>query len=204
MKTRALLFALPLLALGGCRDNRASVTIHGICDPPATCSFTGTCDAFSLTVPTIDATTSTSGRLKVYVEVENQLPDNGKADTFRTNTNDAHVDEIVLTYQGIALPRQVIGTQSLIPTAGTSVVAVELIPASLNALATLGAYAPTVTPREMTAVLKLGGYWDDGSRWETGEFPVAIRVCSGCVPSCADPASTCPPSSNGQLPIECL
>ena len=205
MNTRALLLALPLLALGlgGCRDNRASVSIHGICSVPASCTFSGKCEAFALDVPTIDAGTSTSGRLLVAIEVENQLANNAQAETFRTNTNDAHVDEFMVTYEGISLPRQVIGTQAIVPTGGTAVVAVEIIPAALNALGTLGLYGPTTTPREMTAVLKLGGYWDDGSRWETGEFPIAVRVCTGCVPSCANPAATCPPDSNGQLPIAC-
>lgn len=206
MKTRALLLALPLVALGlgGCRDNRASVSIHGICSIPATCTFSGKCEAFALDVPTIDAGTSTSGRLLLPLEVANQLADNSSTDTFKTNTNDAHVDEVLIDYQGITLPRQVIGTQALIPTAGTAVLAVEVIPAALNALTVLGAYAPTATPREMTAVVKLGGYWDDGSRWETGEFPIAVRVCTGCVASCTTPTATCPPDSNGQLPIACL
>jgi len=44
MKTRALLLALPLVALASCRDNRASITIQDICYPTKTCVFTDKCE----------------------------------------------------------------------------------------------------------------------------------------------------------------
>ena len=206
MKTRALLLALPALALalGGCRDNRASISIHGVCAPPtSTCTFSGKCDAFYLGMATIDTNVSAAGELMLPIEVENQLQDNTNTQEFHTNSNDAHVDEVIVTYDGLALPQAVIGAQQLIPTGSTAVVAATIIPASAATLAALKTYA-TATGREMTATVKFGGYWDDGSRWETGEFPLPVVVCAGCVGSCANPGATCPPSVNGQLPIACF
>lgn len=202
MNTRALLFALPVLALGlgGCRDNRASVSIHAICTVKAECTFSGKCDTYLAGNPVVDAVTSTSGRLTLFLEAGNQLADNSSKDTFRTNTNDAHVDEIIVDYEGIALPRQVIATQQLIASNSTSVIGIDVIPSSTAAQTALAAYAPTATPRGMTAVVKLGGYWDDGSRWETGEFPISIDVCSNCIPLCAAGAGC---GGEGQLPQAC-
>ena len=202
MKTRALLLTLPLLAiaLGGCRDNRASVSVHGICTVTAACTFSGKCDAFLAGNPAVDAVNSAGGLLTLFLEVENQLTDNSQAETFRTNTNDAHVDEIIVEYQGIALPRQVVGTQQRVPTAGTAVIGVDVVPASAANAAVLAAYAPTTTPREMTAVIKFGGYFDDGSRFETGDFPVAVDVCSACISPCASGVACGAP---GTIPAAC-
>ena len=202
MKTRALLLALPLLALAGCRDNRASITLTGICSLTASCTFAGKCDAYLAGEPVIDAATSASGILTIFVEAENQAPDNTDRDIYRTNTNNAHVDELVVEYSGLALPRQVMGTQQIVPAGGTSVIAVDLIPGSLGALPALAAYAPTAIPREMTATVTLRGYFDDGTRFETGEFPVAVGVCSGCVAACTA-GIACPPGNDGQLPRAC-
>jgi hypothetical protein len=57
---------------------------------------------------------------------------------------------------------------------------------------------PTVTG-EALARVRLRGYYDDGSRFETGEFTVSFFVCSGCTASCTTAA--CP--QNGQAPVTC-
>jgi hypothetical protein len=205
MKTRALLLALPLLALSqaGCVDNRASVTLNGICAPSSACTFAAKCDAYFAGNPAMDAVGSPDGELLLFIEVANQLPDNSSTDLQRTNTNAAHVDQIKISYQGIGLPAQVIGTQQRVQAGGTSVLGVPVIQASAANLAALAAYAPTATPLEMTAVLKLGGYYDDGTRFETGEFPIAIDVCSACLAGCpAGKVISC--GSLGTQPIGCL
>jgi hypothetical protein len=205
MKTRAhLLLALPIVALvlPGCVvDNRASVAIQAICAIPTSCAFASTCDEVYIGFPTIDTAVSATGRVWLTVQLENRLEDNSNPDTKRLNTNDAHVDEMVVEYEGVSLPRQVLGVQFSVPAASNTVVSVEVIPAALGALPTLAAYA-TPVGREMIANLRMRGYYDDGTRFETGEFPITIRVCAGCVTAC--PAATCPPDSNGQLPIACL
>lgn len=211
MNTRALLLALPLVVLAGCKeDNLASVQIQGICVPTDDCTFSNSCDAFYLGVPTLDVASSSLDRLWLILQLENQLTDNSNSNTFRTNTNDAHVDQAVIEYEGLALPRQVLGLNYTIPVNDTNLVSVEVIPDALNASAQLAAYAPTADPRELLAKVVIRGYYDDGTRFETGEFPVSVRICSGCVTATSGlcpggaTAATCPPASNGQLPLSCL
>ena len=136
----------------------------------------------------------------LYLQVENQLPENGNASTGRVNTNDAHVDEAIVEYEGVAFPKVVQGMNLWVPAGGGSVVKVEVVPGTLGG--TLGAFSGNLVGN-----VRLGGYFDDGTRFETGDFPVTVRVCQGCLPTtqlCAAGAPTCPPNSNGQLPITCM
>ena len=97
MKTRALLLALPLAALAACRDNRASVQIQEICSATDDCTFGDKCD-FSTPEPIFDP--SVADRLTLPLQVENQLVDNTNLGLGKTNTNDAHVDEVAVEYTG--------------------------------------------------------------------------------------------------------
>ncbi len=203
LATAALLGALA--GAGGCADNRASIQIQSVCAPPDDCTFgDGGCDATYLSWPTLDVGASTRDTLTLYLQVENQLPDNGDAATYRTDTNGAHVDETVIEYEGVALPPVAIGSNFYIQSESVTVVKVEVIPDALNATTVLAAYAPTADPRELLATIRMRGYLDDDSRFETGEFPVTVRVCTGCVGSCGAGISTCPPDSDGQLPLVCM
>jgi hypothetical protein len=205
MKTRALLFALPLLALAGCRDNMATVQIQDICFPTDDCSFENTCDAIFLGNAKLDVSFSALDRLALYIQVDNQTEDNTNTDIGKTNTNDAHVDQAVIEYEGIDLPRQVLAMAPFrVPAENSQLVRVDVIPDQMNAGPVLAAFAPTPEPRQMLALLQLRGYFDDGSRFETAEFPIGIDVCSGCIEFvCPAGTFTCPPASNGQLPISC-
>jgi hypothetical protein len=201
MKTRNAVLA-SALAFGaalfghGCADDRASVQIQSVCAPPDTCAFSGACEAQYISWPTLDTAASATDTVFLYLQVENQLPDNGNPDIGRLNTNDAHVDEAVIEYEGFPLPKAVVGSNFNIPASETSVVKVEVI--SSTAGTALGAFTG-----EVVANLRLRGYYDDGTRFETGEFPITVRICSGCVGlSCAGGPS-CPPNSDGQLPISC-
>jgi hypothetical protein len=208
MKTRALILALPLVAVAACRDNRASVAVQAICAVPDTCKFSaGACDAVYIGYPTIDASITDS--LMLFIQVANQLPDVTNLSSGKVNTNDAHVDQTVVDFEGPALPQAVLQTNMHIPTNGTTVIGVEVIPAILNGAAALRAYAPSGLPeRDMVANLRLRGYFDDGSRFETGQFPIGIRVCqSSTTTSCGTvvcPAGTgyCP--APGQAPASCV
>lgn len=206
MKTRAFLLALPLLAIAGCRDNRASIQIQAVCAPTDNCSFSGTCDAQYIGFATVDSTRT--DHLWLLLQVENQLPDNTDRSVGKLNTNDAHIDQVVVEYDGIGLGRAVVDVIDYrVPASGSSVISVEAIPASLNATPVLTSFAPTTATRTMVANVRLRGFYDDGSRFETGEFPVGIRVCAGCLTAATGlcpTAATCPPASNGQLPIVCL
>jgi hypothetical protein len=193
--TVALATAIVLGALagaGGCADNRASIQVQAVCVPTDDCTFSDTCDAQYIGYPTLDTTTSTSGVLWLILQVENPLPDNSDEEIGRVNTNDAHIDETVIEYEGSigTLGRAAIGSNFYVPASGSAVVSVQ-VPLS-------GASAGVVI-----AKIRMRGYLDDDSRFETGEFPVAVRICAGCVGTLCAGAATCPPDSDGQLPLTC-
>ncbi len=181
----------------GCADDRATVQIQHVCSPPDTCAFDEGCDAQYISWPTLDRTASPTDTVILYLQVENQLPDNSNANTGRLNTNDAHVDEAIVEYEGVPLPKITAGMNLRVAAGSTSVVKVEVIPTAIGTA--LAAFTG-----ELLANVRLGGYFDDGTRFETGDFAVTVRVCAGCVGlSCAG-GPTCPPNSEGQLPVTCM
>jgi hypothetical protein len=205
MKTRALFLALPLLALGalgGCRDNSASLQIQAMCFPTDDCTFGSTCDNSFMGVATLDPTLgTTSAALTLIFQLENQVPDNEDLDLGRTNTNDAQVDEIQIEYDGPAVPRQVMGANVWVPANGTTLIVIPVIPPGFNTQLT--AYASPFG-REMTARVRLGGFWYHGDRFETAEFPVAVKICDGCLGAGCGSFPTCPPDRPAQLPVVCM
>jgi hypothetical protein len=201
MKTRlaALASAATLGALAGasgCADNRASVQVQMICVPTEDCTFARTCETEFAGYPTYDRTGGSGGGLILFLQVANQVPSNGDLSAGRVNTNDAHVDEIAVTVTGAAAADYAIGGNGLIPAGGSAVVAV---PVALPGFGT----------GEALAKIRLRGYYDHGARFETGEFPVTISICSGCLgtacpPTTADPnPTTCPEGGEGQRPLTC-
>jgi len=203
MKTRALLLALPLLALG-CRDQNSSLQIQAICMPTDDCTFSDTCDAQYIGFPSVDTTLSATGELWLLLQLENQVLDNGDDDVGRTNTNDAHVDETVVEFDGIPIPRQIRGVNYYVPASGSAVVSVLAIPPGYASVLQLYDGGTTLG-QHITARIKLRGYWDHGGRFETAEFPVGVNVCQGCNAAYDCGAlATCPPQTNGQLPIVCM
>jgi hypothetical protein len=200
MKTRALLLALPLLAVASCRDNRSSVTIQQACFPTDDCTFSDKCDKVVSGAMILDATGPCW--LRTHLQVANQLADNSSADLQRTNPNGAHVDQVAVEYSGVGLPKDVYDTNSFVPAGGTAVVLVDAIrPLGTNP-ATLLAYAQSVQGAQLIANVRLRGYYDDGSRFETGEFPIATYVCAGCVTACAAGTLACP--VEGMDPATCV
>src|SRR5512143_2713466 len=197
MKTRlaALATAAALGALagaGGCVDNRASIQLQAICAPPATCTFTEKCDAQYIGYPALDKGASPNDTLWLTLQVANQLPNNQNLDTGRLNTNNAHVDEVAIEFEGGLTGTQTTGSNYEIPAEGTSVISTQLDLAAAAA-------------GEVLARIRARGYLDDGTRFETGEFPVTVIVCaSGCAPAACGGGRTCPPDSEGQLPLACV
>lgn len=201
MKTRALRLALPLLALLSCRDNRASIQIQAICAPTKDCKFGGTCDAQYINYPVVDSTGP--GELHLLIQVENQLQDNTDKLSGKLNTNDAYLDQAVVDYDGIGLPRDVYDLPSYrIPANGSSVVSLWPVRGSAAGRAALAAYGPSPSGRTFVANLRLRGRLDDGSRFETGQFSIGVNACTGCLP--ADPCpgmNACP--TVGMEPVAC-
>jgi hypothetical protein len=198
MKTRlaALAFVAALGALAGasgCADNRASVQIDMICVPTKDCTFASTCEKEYVGYPTFDVGSTTaprSGGLMLFLQVANQVPSNEDLSAGRVNTNDAHVDEIAVTVEGATVADYEIGGNGLLPAGGTSIVGVPI--------AIVGGGTG-----EALAKIRLRGYYDHGARFETGEFPVAIAICSGCLGTLCDTPTTCPENGEGQRPLTC-
>jgi hypothetical protein len=190
MKHPALL--VPLLALVSCHQNGATVQIQGICGVPDTCTFSGKCDAFELGNPLIDTGTASDKALQTFMQFENQAPDNSQKDIYRTNTNDAHLDEAVVEYSGAFSGKAVFGMRGDVPAGGTSVAEVDLVPHFV------GTVLPNYTSyEEVIATLRVRGHFDDGTSFETAEYPVTINLCSGCTPC---PGSCQYPSQCGSFP----
>lgn len=198
MKRLATLLSVALLGAlagaSGCVENRASVQLQAICVPTDDCTFADTCDAQYIGYPTLDVSTSPAGVLWLLVQVGNQLPNNEDLDVGRTNTNDAHVDETYVEFEGARGGTASVGSNYLVPAEGTAVISVQLD------LST--AIVPAGGTAEVLAHVRLRGYFDDGSRFESGDFPVLVRVCDGCVGTFG--CAVCPPDSDGQLPATCI
>lgn len=195
MKTRALLLALPAVLLGSCRDNRVSVDIQQICYPTAECSFGATCDKVVLGTPLLDVASLTANAPGVLVlQLENQMPDNTNTATGRLNSNDAHIDQAAIEYEGGGLSRDVFNVGNhRIPAGGTATLGIEVVRWQ-NGTPLRTAYGAGL--RSIVAKIRLRGYTDDGARFETGEFPATLDLCSGCVSACPpDKEVACPTAS---------
>jgi hypothetical protein len=200
MKRLALL--LSIVALASCRDNRASLSVQAICFPTDTCAFSDKCE--STVIGNIVMDISQVHAATLFLQVENQLPDNSSSDTKRLDTNGAHVNQVSVEYGGIALPKDVYNTANMfVPTAGSAVIAVNAVRPLAPNVAALNAAVPAGTAKGLDAKIRLNGYLDDGSSFETGEFPVGITVCNGCLPSpqCGAGKAACP--FEGMDPVGC-
>jgi hypothetical protein len=188
MNTRALALATALagIALGACSAATESVELGftAICFPTKDCTFAATCDQQLMGSPAIDVSVARS--LWVAVQMDNRLPNNADATVGRVNTNDAHVTSFEITYTDFPLSSVVQLTQQRIPAAGTTTVQLYVVPPQALPIA-----APAASTQSVAHV-RAKGYYDNGSSFETGEFPVAFRYCSGCVGSISCPAGTAP------------
>jgi hypothetical protein len=206
MKTRAaLLLALPvlLLATASCRvDNRASVDVQAICFPGTDCKFGPTCDKQIIGNVTMDLGLTPTAR--VFLQVSNRLVDNGDKSVGRTNTNDAHIDQVAVEYSGLPVPGVTYDVSNQwVPTGGSAVIGIDAVHATLPVYSALAAAVPAGGSGVLVAKIRLKGYFSDGSRFETGEFPTAIDVCNGCLSPnrCGVGTIACP--MEGMDPISC-
>ncbi len=197
MRTRLAVAAAALLGAlataSGCADNNASVQVQMICQPTADCIFTNGCDTQFTGFPTYDPGLATGDLLTVFLQVANQLPNNADRSAGRVNTNGAHVDEIATELEGAVGGTQSFGANGYIPAGGRSVVAVPVVVGT----------APLAATGEVLARVRVRGFYDDGSRFETAEFPITIVVCADCLSSMCAGAPTCPEDGEGQRPLQC-
>jgi hypothetical protein len=192
---RLALILLPVLLLGACRDNGASVQIQTVCAFPSSCTFSNKCDKVTAGNLRMDPTLTET--LKIMLQLENQLPDNSDRELKRLNTNDAHVDRVEVEYGGLLGGKVTQAAQAYIPAGTVALVYVDLVPVTVGATITGAPAYPSSTP--LTANVRFMGYFDDGTRFETAQFPLTIEVAVGGTITCA--TSYCPQA--GQLPAAC-
>lgn len=180
MKSRLLALGL-LLGAAGCVDDRASLEIYGICAMTDDCTFGDTCDAYHM--GTVDFATGGS-MLQLAIELRNQLPNNADVASGRVNSNDAHVDggSVEFKVDGTVVTTWGFLTgNSVIPAGGSSLVWTYLAPATLPGGVVY------------TAELTLTGYYDNGNDFETGPYPIGLRVFASGTTFCpAGTADVCP------------
>lgn len=199
-RTLSLLLLGALVGGVGCLDDRAqtSVQMAQICSATDDCTFAATCDQQHIGSVIIDV--SLTNELVLFLQMNNQLQNNADLASGRVNTNNAHLTQVTVEYDGVALPS---GGSSppaniQIPANGSTTAGVVAVHAAAgNALALLPAL-----PVEFTARIKGHGYFDNGRTFETGEYPVRMVACDGClgVIACTPPAlpQACP--GFGQTP----
>ncbi len=193
MNARTLAPLALLLAAGCGADNFASVQFFEICFPPAptsgSCTFPATCETTLLGRPFVDV--GAASVLELPIQMNNQLPPITDTSTGRVNTNDAHIEKYTINYSvgGAALPGTVSLANDTVPTSGSTVVLVEVLP--LSTITALSAIAPS-TPTTIVAEVVASGRYDNGNSFETGPYKIAVDVCNcGAVPI----ASICPTGS---------
>lgn len=223
MKTRSPLLLVPLLALGaGCAvDNMASIEIWGLCGFPkeaATCTTSGECETVIASRPfaftsalALDGTGPYVYGFDLFVQVNNQLPNNADPVRFRTNTNDFTIEEYRLTFTSspaLPLPPYAFRATHIVPASGSVTPLIPLIPPEIMVL--IDAANPTYLygPGALVEVtVEIFGHLQDGTEILTAPFVVPIDVIDATAgaPTCGGTGSAvavCP--HNGQTAtVEC-
>ena len=108
------------------------------------------------------------------------------------------MDEVAVEYTGAFSGRVVLEANGSIPAGSTKLIIADIIPTvPAAAIAAPG----TGVRKQIVASVRLRGYYDDGSRFETDEFPIAITVCGNCTPVCASGLYCL---GAGQWPTACM
>ncbi len=185
MKTPALALVALAAALASCAENHASVEMVKVCTHPAPtttggCEYPASCDLGQLgrQFLYLDGTWNLEGAaLWVPIEFHNQLLDNSDPSAGRVNTNDAFIDEFRMSFEasGILLPDAIYKIAASVPTNGTAVLLVPVIPTNPTALQ-LSAQA--IGPQGLLVIAKVraAGHYGDDSKFVTGEFLVPVDV----------------------------
>jgi len=177
MNTRALALATALtgLSLGACTSPNESVSISlsAVCALTDACTFSAECEAQYIGEIMFDAVQATE--LWLPVQVNNQLLNNADESIGRVNTNDAHITSFEMTYQGFALATATVAVSQRVPAGGTATVGLALVPPQPGLL------APPAASGQVLARVVAKGFFENGSSFETGEFPIAFTFCSACV-----------------------
>jgi hypothetical protein len=179
MKTRiAVLAAVLVAALQGCRGTETSVEIASICAYNESCTFSSTCDATLLNKPWVDA--GVAAEFVVFAEFRNGAVNTADPETGRFNTADAYVDHYEVEIVGAAAPLQVIDVGPyLVPAGGSAVLPIWLIVGGSGADTAVAAAASGSPGTPLTARITASGEYADGTSFEV-ERDIPFYSCSDC------------------------
>lgn len=208
MKTRSLTVLLVLLA-SGCRENLGSIAPGGVCgfpDDASACEMEPTCARYLASRPAVWVLDSFGNlnELELWIQWDNQMPDNSDPTSGRVNTNKFYFEEYELEFetdalddlgQRIAIPTfTTLATAPPVPAGGATTSVVPVIPQQvLEFIEPLLPSGRSIVRVGLRAIGKLG----DDSRYETGTLPIAVEVYNepfpgyGC-PSGEEVVAVCP------------
>lgn len=178
----AILAVAPLAACTGVNES-ASVAISAVCAITDDCTFAATCDAQYIGDYVFDR--SLASQFWVPVQVNNRVLNNADPTSGRVNTYDAHITSFEIAYDNFGLTGASKAVNYTVPANGTAAVGLYVVPPQAAAVPGTGTQASV-------ARIVAKGYFEDGSTFETGEFPLAFTSCSGCLAStftCTAPAT---------------
>ncbi len=187
-RTHVLLLAGVALVsgAGGCgRDNRGSVALTALCFPLAP-DTTGSCPMDAkcgqvLANGALFVDLQTSGfTLQYPIQLDNQRPDNTDLASGRTNTNFALVERFDMKYlaTGFSLPAATASQTVTVPSNGSTVAMVELIPFSVGQV--LAAALPA-GPTDVIVKVSAHGRYGDDTQFDTADYSVPVSVTQGLV-----------------------
>lgn len=184
------LAGLLLLTSVACVDNHASIEIFGICSPDDDAEACepppGECDRYVAARPWMTTTVDVGrpfdpvlGSLELFMQLNNQLPNNANEELGRVNTNDFIVEYFVLEFTsstGLAIPPipEYPTLAPPVPASGTTSAWLPIIPWEIAAY--LEAAMPADSSAIVTTSVRVVGHLLDGSTIETGAFEIPVDV----------------------------
>jgi hypothetical protein len=123
-------------------------------------------------------------QLDLFMEIDNELPDNGDEKARRANTNDFTIEEWTYKFSGAAAPDTTYKQTTFIESGSSRTPVVPVIPA--NALAALAASIPAGGSAVVSVEMTAKGHLLDGSGYEAGPWTIAVDVFNAAAgaPTC--------------------
>lgn len=180
MKPRLATAALlALLASAGCVDNWASVQPYAVCAPPEdteVCAQAAECEMLLAGRPYMyTLVDGFPNALVVWIQFNNQLPDDADPSTGRVNGNDFYAHEMDLEFSGDGVATPVtVPVSFTVPAAGAFSPLLPIIPELQNTqfLATI----PTGAAGTVLVDITVRGTFANGNDLEIGPYQVVVDV----------------------------
>jgi hypothetical protein len=195
------------------RSNRGSVELTELCANPT--PTTAGCVFPSATCGQVNAggfigvdLALTGGTLLYPIQIDNQRQDNSDSASGRTNTNSALIERFDMRYEGVGVKLSASFSQTAtVPTAGSTVVVVALIPSNAGV-----ELAGAIGSGPVNAIIhvKAHGRYGDDTEFDTAEFPVPVILTQvgtspfACTGTNAGKTAACCPQNGQTAACACL